>query len=154
MVVKIRIEGETADELDVAEALLRLVFTAGPASQDYRNRRRRQGDQRVPGWRRYVDDNVKPITRLSLYAVVFSNYEPAEVDSVHITRELAGARLDQLDGMWKVEEWTVDLASLVRPPADDDDESPATSSSPASTAVVRSGPYAGAELRVMGEQGS
>lgn len=111
--MKIRIEAETPAELDVAESLLRLVFEAGPASEDYRNRRRRQGPQRVPGWRRYVDKDVKPITRISLYDVVYGNYEPSEVDSTHLRREAADKRADELGGMWHVVAYGIDLASIL-----------------------------------------
>lgn len=37
-----------------------------------------------------------------VYAVIFSNYEPSEVDSLWASKELAQARADELDGYWRV----------------------------------------------------
>lgn len=39
---------------------------------------------------------------MTVYAVVYSNYEPAEVDSLWMTRELAERRADELDSGWTV----------------------------------------------------
>lgn len=45
---------------------------------------------------------------MTVFVVVFSNYSPAEVDSIWTTEALAQARVDELnDNMWQVEEWTV-----------------------------------------------
>lgn len=44
---------------------------------------------------------------MSVWAVVYSNYEPAEVDSLWATEELANIRLSQLLGDWTVVEWAV-----------------------------------------------
>lgn len=45
---------------------------------------------------------------LTVYAVVFSNYEPTEVDSLWRTQESADKRADELDGDWRVVPWRVD----------------------------------------------
>jgi len=46
----------------------------------------------------------KPMTA---WVVVFSNYYPAEVDSIWKTKELAEQKADELQGDWHVQEWTV-----------------------------------------------
>lgn len=56
---------------------------------------------------------------MKIYAVVFSNYEPAEMDSLHCTREGAEKACDEANaewrvrsphegGPWRVAEWTVE----------------------------------------------
>jgi hypothetical protein len=37
-----------------------------------------------------------------IYSVVFSNYEPEEVDSCWATRELAEQRAEEMEGDWRV----------------------------------------------------
>jgi hypothetical protein len=49
---------------------------------------------------------------MTIYAVVYSNYEPAEVDSLWEAEEDADRRCEQCNaksdtGMWKVVPWTV-----------------------------------------------
>jgi hypothetical protein len=47
-----------------------------------------------------------------VYVVKFSNYHPAEIDSIWSTKENALARADELNafagGDWRVEEWPLD----------------------------------------------
>lgn len=50
---------------------------------------------------------AKPEITIQVWAVVYSNYEPAEVDSLWATQELAEKRAAKLEGMWDVTEWTV-----------------------------------------------
>lgn len=51
---------------------------------------------------------------MSVFLVVFSNYSPAEIDSVHATRKSAEIRAEGLGGDWRVEEWEV---QSLQPPA-------------------------------------
>jgi hypothetical protein len=50
---------------------------------------------------------------MTVWAVMYGNYEPAEIDSLWATEELARRREDELDaapgstGMWRVVPWTV-----------------------------------------------
>jgi hypothetical protein len=44
---------------------------------------------------------------LIVYAVVFSNYEPTEVDSLWASMELAERRATKLGSGWEAVEWTV-----------------------------------------------
>ena len=49
---------------------------------------------------------------LTVYAVVFANYGPLEVNSLWTTRELADTWAGMLNeedgaGMWRVEDWVV-----------------------------------------------
>lgn len=44
---------------------------------------------------------------MSVWAVVFSNYEPAEVDSLWTTEDRARERADELGDGWTVTEWEV-----------------------------------------------
>lgn len=67
------------------------------------------------------DVPVPEPVRLTVYAVVYSNYDPPETDSIYATRELACARAKQLNerddtGMWEV------MERMVRTelPADDE----------------------------------
>jgi hypothetical protein len=41
------------------------------------------------------------------WAVVYSNYEPAEVDALFATKALAEERAEQLAGDWEVERWAI-----------------------------------------------
>jgi hypothetical protein len=41
------------------------------------------------------------------WAVVFSNYEPAEIDMLFATKALAEERADQLGGDWQAERWAI-----------------------------------------------
>lgn len=41
----------------------------------------------------------------TMWAVVYSNYEPAEVDSIHHNRATAEARAGELADEWRVDEW-------------------------------------------------
>lgn len=41
------------------------------------------------------------------WAVVFSNYEPAEVDNLFATRALAKARAELLGDAWCIERWAI-----------------------------------------------
>jgi len=43
----------------------------------------------------------------AVFAVVFSNYQPFEIDSLWTTKELAESRRNQLGDMWGVQEMTV-----------------------------------------------
>ena len=49
-----------------------------------------------------------------VFAVVYSNYEPAEVDSLHLKQENAQKRADELNsakdatGMWGISAWEVE----------------------------------------------
>lgn len=43
----------------------------------------------------------------SVWVVVFSNYDPPEVHSLHATEELAQEQADSLEGHWGVEEWAI-----------------------------------------------
>jgi hypothetical protein len=61
----IRIEAATTAELDQAEAAVRRVFEVASVRGDYRNRKRRHGAERVPGWRRYLDVTPLPVPDLS-----------------------------------------------------------------------------------------
>jgi hypothetical protein len=51
--------------------------------------------------------------QMTVWAVVYGNYEPTEVDSLWATEELAKRRKDEVDaqplssGMWDVVPWTV-----------------------------------------------
>lgn len=45
---------------------------------------------------------------MTVWAVIFSNYEPTEVDSIWSTKERAEERAEELDdGMWRVIAWEV-----------------------------------------------
>lgn len=44
---------------------------------------------------------------ITVYAVVFGNYFPRELDSLWKTKEMADTRADSLDGDWRVVEMTV-----------------------------------------------
>ena len=44
---------------------------------------------------------------ITIYAVVFGNYYPREVDSIWLTEELANKRAEQLEGDWRVVTMTV-----------------------------------------------
>ena len=50
------------------------------------------------------------IEYVSVWAVVFSNYEPAEVASLWATEKLAEVEAARLDGPWEVMEMTVGRA--------------------------------------------
>jgi hypothetical protein len=41
---------------------------------------------------------------IKIFAVVFANYYPLEIDSLWTTEELADKRSDKLDSMWRVQE--------------------------------------------------
>lgn len=49
----------------------------------------------------------KDMIKMIVYAVVFSNYEPSEVDSLWVSEKLAQSRADELDGHWNVERMLV-----------------------------------------------
>ena len=67
------------------------------------------------------------IVYASVWAVVFSNYEPAETHSVWATKELAEEQAEKLDGPWGVEEWSVGRGpkTSVSGVRVDDEEAPA-----------------------------
>ncbi len=46
--------------------------------------------------------------RRRVYAVVFSNYEPAEVNSLWWSKAKAAKRAEELGDMWEVVRWTVE----------------------------------------------
>ena len=48
-----------------------------------------------------------PKTPPFVWCVVFSNYDPAEVNSIHETEEGASTEAEALDGDWCVEKWQV-----------------------------------------------
>lgn len=50
---------------------------------------------------------------MKVYAVVFSNYEPAEVESLWETMEDAEARASALGSPWEAQEWDVQRRSAV-----------------------------------------
>lgn len=50
-----------------------------------------------------------------VWAVVFSNYEPAEVDSLWAVEELAETRAGQLDHGWEVVRMYVGTSIEVKP---------------------------------------
>lgn len=105
--MKFRIEAPTTGELDVAEARLRLLFEMAEGSPDFRNRRRDQGDERARDSRRYFNQ-VVPADGLTVYAVVYGNYEPAETHSLWATEALAEQQIERLDGsMWEVVPWGI-----------------------------------------------
>jgi hypothetical protein len=73
-------------------------------------------DLRHATWQRLIlrmfatlDARQSAITEASarVYAVVYSNYSPAEIDSLWARREDAEAHAESLDGPWDVQEWTV-----------------------------------------------
>lgn len=44
---------------------------------------------------------------MKVWAVVYSNYFPAEVDSLWKTKEKAEERAEELQGEWHAQEWEV-----------------------------------------------
>jgi len=44
---------------------------------------------------------------VSVWLIVYGNYEPAEVHSIWKTKERAEQECDRLGGPWHVEEWEV-----------------------------------------------
>lgn len=44
---------------------------------------------------------------IKIFAVVYANFYPLEIDSLWATEELAERRADNLNGMWRVREMEV-----------------------------------------------
>lgn len=51
----------------------------------------------------FLLDLVKRLRKPHRWSVFYGNYFPREVDSVHVTKEAADARAEELDGDWNVE---------------------------------------------------
>jgi hypothetical protein len=74
--VRLRIEAATAAELDQAEAAVRRLLDVGKVQGDYRNRKRRQGPERAPMLRRYLEDvTVRPAVDLAPAPAMLFGYE-------------------------------------------------------------------------------